>query len=221
MAFQTRIKFEANTVGEVRTLFRQFARFAPQEAAREFERFFQPYREEMRKRSKEGPLFKNTGRLSGSYDREITGGTALSQLRASVFSRSSYAPVHELGGMVYPPRGSSWIFIPTVYNTLQTIRGKIRRARYSVRQVRSAGGRFVSLPQFLRDYPDDATKTLQIMDYVTRSMLVNAEGVPMFTQVKRARYEARLGFFEVGKKYEALIIEALANGFAEYWDEAA
>lgn len=216
MPFRTKIRFEAATVQSTRRLFGVFPNFTERDARRVFEKHFLPYREEMRQRSKYGPLFKNTGRLSGSFDREITGGGLLSQLRASVFSRSSYSVIHERGGVVYPPRGSSWIFIPTVYNAIYTRRAHIRRAKKTVREVIAAGGRFMSAKDFVREYPD-ARKTLTIMDYVTRSLVVDATGIPMFTQVKRATYKAQLGFFETGAKYEQRMIADLAEGEISYW----
>jgi hypothetical protein len=175
-------------------------------------------REEMRGRSTQGPLYKNTGRLGGSYDREVSGGQ-LSQLRASVFSRSSYSIVHELGGEVYPPVGSTWIYIPTVYNVKQMIKSKIRRPKKTVRQVRSEGGRFLTTKNFVREFPK-ARKTLSIMDYVSKSLLVDIEGIPMFTLWKRARYKAQLKFIESGLKYEQYITQDIANEQTDYWRRA-
>lgn len=211
----TRMKFEAASVQQTKRHFGLFPRYCVEIAKETFERHFKDYRQEMRQRSTVGPLFKNTGRLGGSFDREVSGG-GLSQLKASVFSHSRYSIVHESGGTMYPPVGATWIYIPTVYNALYTLRAHVRRARKTVRQVRSEGGRYLSVKQFLQEFPD-GKKTLSIMDFVSKSLLVDATGKPMYTLWKRAHYEARLGFLETGAKYEQRIMDDLATAEVHYW----
>lgn len=218
MPFKPKMKFAASTVQDFKKGFGLFPASIVVSSKAIFEKHFKVYREEMRGRSTYGPLFKNSGRLGGSYDREVSGGT-LTQLRASVFSRSTYSVVHEQGGTVYPPVGSTWIYIPTVYNALYTIRAHVRRPKRSVRQVRSEGGRFISTKDFVRTFPN-ARKTLSAMDFVSKSLLINAEGIPMFTLWKRARYKAVLEFFKSGEKYEQFIITDIADAQTEYWKDA-
>lgn len=216
--FQSRLKFTAWSVEATKLDFFLFPKFCVENAKKTFERHFVVYREEMRGRSTAGPLLKNTGRLGGSFGKEVSGGV-ISQLRASVFSRSAYSIVHELGGVVYPPVGSTWIYIPTVFNALYTLRAHVRRAKKTVRQVRSEGGRYISIRQFIREFPD-ARKTLSMMDYRSKQLLIDATGKPMYTLWKRARYLPQLKFIESGLKYENYITEDLANEQTEYWKAA-
>jgi hypothetical protein len=211
----SKLKFVAASAAATQRDFFLFPRFCVDNAKATFERHFKVYRAEMRGRATTGPLYKNTGRLGGSFDREVSGGV-LSQLRASVFSRSSYAVVHERGGTVFPPVGSTWIYIPTVYNALYTLRAHVRRPKKTVRQVRSEGGRYLSTKQFVNEFPD-ARRTLSLMDFVSKSLLIDATGMPMYTLWTRARYEARLKFIETGLSYEPAITADLAREQTDYW----
>jgi len=217
MPFKPKIRFVANTtMVETRRQFGLFAFRATPAAKEGFEGHFKGLRNEMRQRSTTVPLYKWKGRLGGSFDREVSG-NSLSQLKASVFSHSSYSVIHEAGGTVLPPKGKQWIFIPTEYNIEGRVGSRIRRARKTPQQVQSEGGYFIGRKQFRQRFPEDAEDTLRIMQFVSRMLLITPLGIPMFTMVKRATYKAQLGFFEVGARYEQRILVSLGEKFTGLW----
>jgi hypothetical protein len=160
-----------------------------------------PYLETMQQRSSTGPLYRASGRLQSSWIYEV----------ARIYShRAYYAYTHEFGESRTAKAGS-WIFIPTVFNTLGRVKTQSRKTIASPSKVLASGGSYKRLREIDQQYKDLLGQRL------TRTMLCDAEGKPMFALVKSAKYHPVLGFFAEGEKYTDLIPRAIGDRLIAYW----
>lgn len=211
----------ADSIPRVRDLLREMPFELATNARDVFERTLKAYKVEMVARSTSGPLIRQTGRLARSWgpaDGNMATGDRLSNLQAFLASfsdRKSF--LHEFGGTVFPAKGSrSWIFIPTDNN--RKINGT---AIYTPSQVLSAGGTYYNRRKEARSGEQQIYAVIQGKTSPAWNLLLNANRQPMFIQVKRAVYQAQLGFYDAGAKYEQRLVPRLADLVVDYWKTAA
>jgi hypothetical protein len=195
----------ASNMDNLRAQIRQWPSTAAVIAGEELLAELAPFKEEMKRRSTQGPLFKRSGRLGASWVAEVPVPRRLSDVKGSVYALAGYSYIHEFGGQISPPAGKSWFFIPTIYNLKNT-----GRPRLTVEQVISQGGKFGT--------PRDVDPLiLKNLTYVTRAMVIDKDGFPMFTQIKRATYKPQLEFFARGNTLAGQLPSRMADRLVRYW----
>jgi hypothetical protein len=217
----------------LRAEIRRWPETAAQEAGTQLSYELQGLRDEMKYRTAFFPLHMRSGRLTRSWVAEVKGQT-LSTLTGRVRSLSQYTYLHEEGGTIAPPPGKSWIFITTPFNRRAVAGRETSLPRLTVEQVIAQGGRFISLSR--REYrralgipkPSDDPVTdpkvdpqlLAQLKYKTRAMVIDAAGVPMFTQVKHATYQPVLEFAVRGQQLADHLPQRMADRLVLRWQGA-
>lgn len=153
-------------------------------------------------RSSEGPLYQKSGQLKRRWAEEVKGDT-IDKLRGAVYTPVPYAAIHETGGVISAP-GRGWLFIPTLFNVKDRNAAGSITALTSVKKALSDGGKFERAGLVDPFYKNQ-------MEIVTPNMVVNNIGIPLFTMVKSARYEAVLGVQAEGARASTRLLKRLAD----------
>ncbi len=181
------------------------------------------YKFTMRDRSTIGPLFKKTGRLRGSWDFEVVGGTrSLQGLRGSVFSHSGYAQLHEEGGIVRAPNFRSWLYLPTIWNRKANGTSKVSPSQVVNNGGRTVRAKYVTRIGKERTFTPNAAifpGSLEAMSFVSNYVLIDQVGFPMFSLVKAATYAPKLGTREQEPIYTERLMKRLSDKVAEPLEE--
>jgi hypothetical protein len=220
MASRPRFSITSEDLPKVAGLMRQLPSWYAGQVKTLFESRLAAFKTEMVARSTSGPLYRQTGRLAGSWSGKVEGETlgTLSAFMASYTDQKSY--LHEFGGTVTPKTGSrSWIFIPTDPN--RKVNGT---AIKSVSQVIDEGGDFIN--RLSRQFREGETiiapqAVINGKPSTAWNLVIDKSNVPMFIQVKYAVYRAQLGFFDAGVKHGERMVGKLADFVVDYWKTAA
>lgn len=220
MAAKPKFSITAEDLPKVREQLAQLPSWYTDQVKGLFNERLAAYKTEMVARSTSGPIYRQTGKLAGSFYYKVEGDTlnTLSAWHASLSQTKVYTL--EFGGTIFPPNGSlSWIFIPTDPNR----RGD-GRAIKTPKQVLDEGGRFIN--RFHTEFREGG-KIIAPQAVINGqlspawNLLIDRSNVPMFIQTKRAVYQPMLGFFDAGVKHADRMTGKLADFVVEYWRFAA
>ena len=163
----------------------------------DFQKSSRNLQQTMTQRVTSGPLRRRSGALARSFKSAVSG-TDLRTLSASVFTGSTYAPIHEYGGTIKAKRaykgvpGGPYLNIPTQSN--KTSAGRLR---LSARDVFNEGG-------FLVKSKGPKAKYALILN-----------GKAMFVLVKQVVIKAKLGMRKEGEDEARTLLSNLKVSMQE------